>query len=137
MAHIDYDLPLNEFRARYTKSFVPMFLGVTLPALVSSLVGGLSAVDRLFKKAPEDVKTRARKLQRGFTDNVVVEMGIALHHLAKLLERSDFEDLDLLKKAHRESSDADGVPRGVGRIHGKVRLPRTSRDGCGEPALCR
>ena len=97
MEQIDYALPLNEFRARYLPSVIPMFSEVTLPALVSFWVGGLSAVDRVFKRAPEDVKTRAQKLQRGFTNNVVVEMGIALYRLAKLLERSDFEDLDRLK----------------------------------------
>ncbi len=97
MTQIDYALPLNEFRARYTESWMPLFLDVTLPALTSWLVGSLTAVDRVFKRAPGDVKTEAQKLQRGFTNNLVVEMGIALYRLAKLLEPSDYDDLDRLK----------------------------------------
>jgi phosphohistidine swiveling domain-containing protein len=97
MAHVDYTLPLDEFRARYTPSIMPMFFQVTLPALVSFWAGGLSAVDRVFKRAPEDLKTKAQKLQRGFTDNVAVEMGIELYRLAKRLDPSDFDDLERLK----------------------------------------
>ena len=96
MAQIDYELPLSEFRTRYTQPVVDLFRDATLPALVSFWAGGLSAVDRVFKRAPDDVKTEAQKLQRGFTNNVVVEMGIALYRLAELLEPSDFEHLDRL-----------------------------------------
>ena len=97
MAHIDYELPLGEFRTRYTKSFVSIFLSVTMPALISFFLGGLFAVDRVFKRAPPDVKKESRKLQRGFTNNLVVEMGIALYRLARLLEPSDFDELHELK----------------------------------------
>lgn len=96
LTRIDYSLPPKTFQERYTRSFLPMFEEVTLPALVAFWAGGLSAVERMFKRAPDEMKAKAAKLQRGFTNNVVVEMGIALYRLARRLEPGDFEDLDRL-----------------------------------------
>ena len=41
---------------------------------------------------PNAAKALAQKLKRGFKGNLVVEMGIALFRLAKLLDPSDFEE---------------------------------------------
>ena len=44
----------------------------------------------------------------GFTGNVVVEMGIALFQLAKLLDARDFEDIDrLAQRIERREMPAD------------------------------
>jgi pyruvate,water dikinase len=47
-------------------------------------------------KKSEEVEALAEKLHLGFTGDIVVEMGIALFRLAKLLDPSDFEDLTCL-----------------------------------------
>jgi pyruvate,water dikinase len=65
---------------------------VTMPALLA----GLMSADFVVRKNSAEVKALTEKLKVGFTGNVVVEMGIALFHLAKLLDRSDFEDLSRL-----------------------------------------
>ncbi len=66
-----------------------------MPALMASLVA-LGSVNREVGKKSAEVDALAEKLQLGFTGNVVVEMGIALFRLAKLLHPSDFEDLTRL-----------------------------------------
>ncbi len=90
--NVDYGLPLAEFRRRYPEEWGPLFFDVTLPALVAFVVGGLMTVDRTFRRESTEVLALADNLKRGFPGNVVVEMGIALFRLAKLLDRSELAD---------------------------------------------
>ena len=90
--NLDYGLPLDEFRRTYTAT---MWRQPTLPALMASLVA-LGSVNRVVGRKYAEVDALAEKLQLGFTGNVIVEMGIALFRLAKLLDASDFEDLTRL-----------------------------------------
>ena len=89
---LDYGLPLAEFRRTYAAL---MWRQPTMPTLMASLVA-LGSVNRVVGKKSAEVDALAEKLQLGFTGNVVVEMGIALFRLAKLLDPSDFEDLTRL-----------------------------------------
>ena len=61
-----------------------------------ALLAGLVSADLVVRRNSVEAKALAEKLRRGFTGNVVVEMGIALFRLAKLLDRSDFQDLTRL-----------------------------------------
>ena len=94
---LDYTLPLTEFSRRYTLRTWLEMARVTMPAL---LVGLISAA--AFAPKKPRAQTLARRLRRGFTDNIVVEQGIALFRLARLLDRADFEDLDGLARRLRE-----------------------------------
>ena len=94
--NLDYGLPLAEFRRTYAAPMMRQGLfGVAMPALMASLVA-LVSVNRVVGKKSAEVDALAEKLQLGFTGNVVVEMGIALFRMAKLLDPSDFEDLTRL-----------------------------------------
>ena len=62
---------------------------VTLPALFAGLVSPSFLIPRKSGKA----RALAEKLRRGFTGNLVVEQGIALFRLARLLDRPDFDDI--------------------------------------------
>ena len=86
---LDYDLPLGEFARTYTRSVWLAMFNVTMPALVAGLV----SPDWVIPGQPKELKVLAEKLKRGFIGDVVVEQGIALFRLAKLLDRSDFDDL--------------------------------------------
>ena len=86
--NLDYDLPLDEFARTCTQSLWPVF-NVTLPALVAGLVSPSFVIPRKSQEA----SALAEKLRRGFTGNLVVEQGIALFRLAKLLERLDFDNI--------------------------------------------
>ncbi len=92
--NLDYDLPLGEFARRYTRSLWREMFNVTMPALVAGLV----SPDWVIPSKPKEVRALAEKLKRGFTNDIVVEQGIALFRLAKLLDRSDFDDLKGLAK---------------------------------------
>ena len=93
--NLDYGLSLSEFRRTYAAPMARQLFGVSMPALMAALVAqGL--VNRVVGKKSAEVNALAEKLQFGFTGNVVVEMGIAMLRLAKLLGPSDFEDLTRL-----------------------------------------
>ena len=92
--NVDYSLPFDEFQRTYRASLT-RDLEVVLPALIAFLFA-LGSVDLVVGKKSDEVKALLEKLKLGFTGDIVVEMGIALFRLAKLLDRSDFEDLTRL-----------------------------------------
>lgn len=85
------DLPVDELQRRSDRHFVETF--DTLMAAV--LVGQWSPRMLVRRKSPEEQRL-AEKLERGVPGNVVVEMGSALHRLARLVDPSDFDDLSRL-----------------------------------------
>ena len=87
--NLDYGLPLDEFARTYTQSIWPTMFNVTLPALFAGLVSPSFLIPRKSGKA----RALVEKLRRGFTGNLVVEQGIALFRLARLLDRPDFDDI--------------------------------------------
>ena len=99
--NLDLSLPLAQFQQTYAAPMATLF-GVTGSALGAGLAA-LGLVDRVVGRKSAEVMGLAEKLKLGFTDNVVVEMGIALFRLAGLLNPSDFTDLPRLTKrvAHR------------------------------------
>ena len=90
--NLDYGLPLAAFRKTYVAPMWQQALGISMPALLAALVA-LGLVNRVVGKKSAETQALAEKLKLGFTGDVVVEMGIALFRLAKLLDPSDFEDL--------------------------------------------
>ena len=89
---VDYGLPLDELARTYTLSGLRNLLSVTLPALFIGLV----SPDFLIPRKSEEARALAEKLSRGLVGNIVVEQGIVLFRLARLLERGDFDDLAAL-----------------------------------------
>ena len=89
---IEEGLPVDVVRGKYSETVVQQVFDVTMAALIASLVA-VGLVDLVVPKKPAGAEDLAEKMKRGFTGNVVAEMGIALFRLAKLLDRSDFEDL--------------------------------------------
>jgi pyruvate,water dikinase len=64
--------------------------------VVAAAVSALAWVDPVAGTRSAETQALAEKLKLGFTGDVVVEMGIALFRLAKLLDPPDFEDIDRL-----------------------------------------
>ena len=94
---LDYGLPLEEFRRTYTATMARSVFDVTLPAVIA----GQIPTNLVVRKNSAEAKAMAEKLKMGFTGNVVVEMGVALFHLAKLLDRSDLANLPRLAERIR------------------------------------
>ena len=92
---LDYNLPLAEFRRRYTAPAARHVTDVTLPPLVA-FISAMAWFDRLVRREPPEVKALAEKLKLGFPDNVVVEMGSALFRLARMLEGESRDNLALV-----------------------------------------
>jgi pyruvate,water dikinase len=69
--------------------------------MAALLVGQLSPRMVIRRKSVEEMAL-GDQLERGIPGNLVVEMGIALHRLARLVDRADFEDPSRL---------ADGIER--------------------------
>ena len=88
---VDDRLSLKEYRHMHTVHMARLMMGVTMAALMASLIA-LGSIDRIVGRRSPRAKALAQKLKRGFKGNLVVEMGIALFRLAKLLEPSDFEE---------------------------------------------
>ena len=86
------DLPFDEICRRTEERMTLEVFGALLPALV---VGTISP-ERAARPKTAEERALASKLQRGVEGNVVVDMGIALHRLTKLLDRSEFENLPRL-----------------------------------------
>ncbi len=63
---------------------------------MAALTAGMVSPDLVIRKKSAEAKALAEKLKLGFTGNVVAEMGIALFRLARLLDRSDLEDVTRL-----------------------------------------
>lgn len=92
---LDYSLSLDAFRRQYTSTDNARLMLTFTMSVVWASVGAIAMVDVLVGKSAEG-KALGDKLKRGFTGNIVVEMGITLFRLAKMLPPSDFDDLDQL-----------------------------------------
>ena len=86
--NVDFDLPLDVFARTYTHRVWRSF-NVMMPALMAGLISPNFLIS---KKSIED-HALADKLRFGFNGNLVVEQGIALFRLARLLNPSDFDDI--------------------------------------------
>ncbi|MBI4750655.1 MAG: hypothetical protein HY774_19390 [Acidobacteria bacterium] len=92
-ANLDTNLPLEDFRRTYEVRIAQKF-----DVLMSALIVGLISPDPFVWGKSDEVQLLMEKTRRGVTGNVVVEMGMTLHRLAHLLDRSEFEDLTRLSK---------------------------------------
>jgi rifampicin phosphotransferase len=85
------DLPLEELRRTFELRLAREF-----DFLMSALIVGMISPALLFSRRTPGASELLAKLELGVKGNVVVEMGIALHRLARLLDRSALEDLPRL-----------------------------------------
>lgn len=85
------DLSLDELHHRSGSIFV----GAVATLMAALVVGQLSPRSLIRRKSAEE-SALADTIERGVPGNVVVEMGIALHRLASLVDPTDFDDLTAL-----------------------------------------
>jgi pyruvate,water dikinase len=91
---MDFSLPLDAFLRCTLAPTARHFFQVTGPAFGAAFAA-LQMVDRVVGSSAES-KALAAKLKRGLPGNLVVEMGISLHRLAKRLDPGHFDKLSEL-----------------------------------------
>jgi rifampicin phosphotransferase len=103
--NLDESLSLTEFRETYSPVMTRQLFGVTMPVLGAGMAA-VGLVDLVVGGKSDEARDLAEKLKFGFTGDVVIEMGIALFRLARLVEPSDFGDLTRLVQRieHRQMS---------------------------------
>lgn len=89
---IDYKLPLDEFLQVYTQVMVQHMWKVTLPPLCCAFVA-MEIVDLIVGKKVAQASSLTEQLKLGFSDNIVIELGMSLFRLSRMIELRELDDL--------------------------------------------
>ncbi len=90
------DLPLDEFQRSYGVTAIASIIDVDLPALGIGVLAGVVAQSLAGGRSAEE-KALAEQLSRGTSGNLVVDMGIQVFRMAKMLDAEAFKDLESLR----------------------------------------
>ncbi|PWF39448.1 PEP/pyruvate-binding domain-containing protein [Massilia glaciei] len=93
-AHDD-SVPLGEFERRYGAPSTASIIDVAMPALAMGILAQGAARMLARKNSPEELELAGR-LTRGIGGNVVVDMGILIFRMARMLDAADYADLPAL-----------------------------------------
>ncbi|MES2321922.1 MAG: PEP/pyruvate-binding domain-containing protein [Pseudomonadota bacterium] len=92
----DDSLPLDEFQSRYGMPAIAHIIEVDMPALgIGVLAVGMAQM--LTSKRNSEEVALAEQLSRGVGGNLVVDMGIRIFRMAKMLDAAAFNDLANLR----------------------------------------
>jgi pyruvate,water dikinase len=96
-APIDAGTDLPGVQERLGAVVAEAVVDVAMPAMLAGLGAG-AAIERLARKGCAEEQRLVAQLARGIPGNVVVEMGIAMYRLARMLAPEDFADIGLLAR---------------------------------------
>lgn len=96
-APLDPRMRLQEAQERLGAAVAEAAFDVAMPAMLAGL-GAAAAISLLTRKDSEEEQRLVAHLACGIGGNVVVDMGIAMYRLARMLPPHDFADLDLLAR---------------------------------------
>jgi phosphohistidine swiveling domain-containing protein len=91
----DDSLPLDEFQRRYGAPVIAAVIDADMPALGVGVLA-VNVVRALASKRSAEELALVEQLSKGIRGNVVVDMGICIFEMAKMLEAEAFDDLDAL-----------------------------------------
>lgn len=99
-------IPAGEYLETCSKIMSRQMLGVTMPVIFAVAIA-LVLVDFLVGKKSDARKEFAQNLTAGLSGDVVVEMGIAMYRMARMVDKNEFSDPDRLTERirNREMSD--------------------------------
>ena len=95
-SHRHESMPVREFVRRLYGHLGTVAEVATTPALAMHIRGGLRALDRLIDSTSDEQRRLVEAIKSG-ADDLVFEMGMALHHLSTLLPAEAFEDVETLE----------------------------------------
>jgi phosphohistidine swiveling domain-containing protein len=93
----DDALSLEEFQRRHGARAIAHIIDIDMPALGMGVLAG-AMVQRLARGQGIEAVSLAEQISRGISGNLVVEMGIQIFRMAKMLDAAAFTDLDALQK---------------------------------------
>lgn len=94
-APLDDDAPLPVLQRQLGSFVVKSVIDTAMPAMIAGL-GASGALVRLARGNCAEEQRLVAQLTRGTSGNLVVEMGIAMFRMARMLPFADFDDLGLL-----------------------------------------
>jgi len=97
-AHRTEPMPMSEYVRCLYGHLGAVAEVATTPSLAMHIYGGLRALDRLIDASSEEQRRLADAIKSG-ADDLVFEMGIALHHLSTLLPADACDDVDTLERS--------------------------------------
>jgi len=89
------EVPLTQLRKAIDKDLDNALFYYCWPAIVP-LMMALKKIPKLVKDGSQEMDELADAIFLGTSGNESIELGIAMYHMAKLLDKSDFDDLDAL-----------------------------------------
>ena len=95
---IDYSQPFDEFIDEALLEVGAVTMVATAPAIIAFIYGGSEAVKRVIDGDDPEQVALADAIRRGYPNDIVVQMGLAMYDLAEALPRSEFQDLDALSE---------------------------------------
>ncbi len=104
----NFELPIDEFMRRYYTKLITVVRNATAPALVFFVFFGTERLEKLIDRNSEAQRAQVDAIKRGYSDNLVVEMGTLMYRLSILLPQAAFADIDTLvhKLERRELPEA-------------------------------
>jgi rifampicin phosphotransferase len=101
------DIPLSKITTIIDKDIDNALFTYGFSAIIPLMIS-LDKIPKLVKDGSEKMDELADAIFLGTNDNESIELGISMFHMAKLLKKSDFDDLDQLAKRikNRDLSDA-------------------------------
>lgn len=89
----DDSLPLDQFQRRYGTPAIAHIIDADMPALGIGVMA-VSMMRSLARKSNAEELALAEQLSRGISGNLVVDMGIRMFQMAKMIEPDAFNDLN-------------------------------------------
>jgi pyruvate,water dikinase len=94
-APLDHNAPLPVLQRQLGQFLTQKVVETAMPAMIAG-IGASGALARLARRDCEEEQRLVARLARGTSGNMVVEMSIAMFHMARLLPPADFNNLELL-----------------------------------------
>ncbi|MDJ0957247.1 MAG: PEP/pyruvate-binding domain-containing protein [Arenicellales bacterium] len=104
----NFELPIDEFLRHYYTKLLTVVKKATAPALILFVYFGTERLEKLIDHRSEVQRTLLATIKRGYSNELVVEMGTLMYQLSTLLPRTEYEDIDTLayKVEHRTLPEA-------------------------------
>jgi pyruvate,water dikinase len=104
----DFGLAIDEFLRHYYTKLITVVRKATAPALVFFVFFGTLRLDKLIDPSSEAQRALVDAIKRGYSDDLVVEMGTLMYQLSTVLPQAAYADIDTLvhKLERRELPEA-------------------------------